>query len=171
MSNAVRCCSFFYSGGLEPQGGFCVKKTVRWTVFSKKVRSPVPKGKAFGWTSRQDAVGGCILSPAPRRSKVRFASIFYVKKSSARFLASPFRKKSRSACLFSCKRPHVATLSLPTFCEFYFETLLTSTPKMSNAVRCCSFFIREDLNLKEVFALRKQSGGLFFSLIFFVSSL
>ena len=28
-----------------------------------------------------------------------------------------FRKKSRSAYLFGCKRPHDGSLSLPTFCE------------------------------------------------------
>ena len=31
--------------------------------------------------------------------------------------ASPHRKRSRSACLFACKRAHDGALSLPTFCE------------------------------------------------------
>ena len=39
-------------------------------------------------------------------------------KPSARSLAPPFRKKSRSAHLFGCKRPHDGSLSLTTFCEF-----------------------------------------------------
>ncbi len=83
------------------------------------------------------------LLPAPRRSKVRFASTFLFmaphkavafvgcgfKKSSARFLASPFHKKSRSALLFSCKRLHNVSLSLPTFCEFSFNPILALAQK------------------------------------------
>ncbi len=57
-----------------------------------------------------------------RRSKVRFAPTYFLSatenKSSARSLAPPFRKKSRSAHLCGCKRPHDGSLSLPTFCEF-----------------------------------------------------
>ncbi len=37
-------------------------------------------------------------------------------------VASPFRKKSRSARLFACKRAHNGSLSLPNFCG----TLLTA---------------------------------------------
>ena len=63
-----------------------------------------------------------FYSLLPRRSKVRFAPTYFLpaaeNKSSARFLAPPFRKKSRSAHLFDCKRPHDGSLSLPTFCEF-----------------------------------------------------
>ena len=60
-----------------------------------------------------------VLSLRPRRSKVRFAptSFFFKKKVCARFLAPPFRKKSRSARLLGCERPRDGSLSLTTFCE------------------------------------------------------
>ena len=38
--------------GLEPEKVCRVKKTVRWTVFSKEVRRRVPQGKALGSSSR-----------------------------------------------------------------------------------------------------------------------
>ena len=41
---------------------------------------------------------------------------FCKRKISARFLAPPLRKKSRSRRLFACKRAHNGSGSLPTFC-------------------------------------------------------
>ena len=82
--------------------------------------------------SREGAKGGCVLLSAPRRSKVRFASTFLCKKShpSASLLLL-FHKKSRSAHLFGCKRPHDDSLSLPTFCEFYYCRVMNTRPKHS----------------------------------------
>jgi len=46
-------------------------------------------------------------------------SDFYLHKNqSLTILFLLFHKKSRSARLFGCKRPHNYSLSLPTFCEF-----------------------------------------------------
>ena len=58
-----------------------------------------------------------------------------------------FRKKSRSACLFGCKRPHDGSLSLPTFCELReFNALLRKSENI--------FFI-----------VLRQIGKLHFSLV------
>ncbi|MDY4910222.1 MAG: hypothetical protein SO149_08495, partial [Candidatus Fimenecus sp.] len=35
------------------------------------------------------------------------------------YATPPFPQKSRSACLFGCKRPHDGSLSLPTFADLY----------------------------------------------------
>ena len=49
---------------------------------------------------------------------VSFATTFLLKSHRlTHAVAPPFRKKSRSARLFGCKRPHDGSLSLPTFCE------------------------------------------------------
>ena len=64
--------------------------------------------------------GGCIFFVVPYHVGAKSALlrlIFCKNKPSARSLAPPFRKKSRSAHLFGCKRPHNGSLSLPTFCE------------------------------------------------------
>ena len=34
------------------------------------------------------------------------------------YATPPFPQKSRSVCLFGCKRPHNGSLSLPTFADF-----------------------------------------------------
>ena len=53
----------------------------------------------------------------PRRSKLYIAcSDFFQKSERAHAAAPPFCKRSRSARLFGCKRPHDGLLSLPTFC-------------------------------------------------------
>ncbi len=52
----------------NPERVFAVKKQSGGLFFSKKVRSPVPKCKAFGWTSRQDASGGCVPEGVPEKS-------------------------------------------------------------------------------------------------------
>ena len=69
------------------------------------------------------------------RSKVRFAPTYFLSatenKPSARSLAPPFRKKSRSAHLFGCKRLRDGSLSLPTFCELKSSTPTAKLPKIS----------------------------------------
>ena len=53
-------------------------------------------------------------------SDISLATSFFIsfQNSSRAHSAAPhFRKKSRSACLLGCKRPHDGSLSLPTFCE------------------------------------------------------
>ena len=63
--------------------------------------------------------GGCIFFVVPYHVGAKSALlrlIFCKNKPSARSLAPPFRKKSRSAHLFGCKRPHDGFGSLPTFC-------------------------------------------------------
>ncbi len=59
-----------------------------------------------------------VPSPAPRRRKHHIAcGDFFTKVTGALIpLRLLFRKKSRSARLFSCKRPHDGSLSLPIFC-------------------------------------------------------
>ena len=72
---------------------------------------------ASGASVRKD-VQVQVLFLAPRRSKVRFAPIFFFKENHPPApLLLLFRKKSRSRRLFGCKRPHNGSLSLPTFCE------------------------------------------------------
>jgi len=64
--------------------------------------------------------GSCVFFVVPYHVGAKSALlrlIFCKNKPSARSLAPPFRKKSRSAHLFGCKRPHNGSLSLPTFCE------------------------------------------------------
>ena len=46
----------------------------------------------------------------------RFSFIRYENRRCAHAAAPPFRKRSRSAHLFACKRAHHGALSLPTFC-------------------------------------------------------
>ena len=77
-------------------------------------------GSALDWGSRGRRFKSCHSDHV--EAKESSASTFFMqKKSSARFLASPFHKKSRSVRLFGCKRPHNDSLSLPTFCEFKFS--------------------------------------------------
>ena len=47
----------------------------------------------------------------------RLLRLFYKSQSALTPLLLLFRKKSRSAHLFGCKRPHNGLLSLPTFCD------------------------------------------------------
>ena len=54
----------------------------------------------------------------PNISCVSLAAYIFAKAAGALIsLRLLFRKKSRSARLFGCKRPHDGSLSLPTFCE------------------------------------------------------
>ena len=62
-----------------------------------------------------------VLSPAPRRSKVRFAPTSFFafgtkRRRARRSLAPPPRKKSRLLRLLPCKRGRHASAALPTFC-------------------------------------------------------
>ena len=59
-----------------------------------------------------------IIFPPPRRSKLRSVRNFLAKISHNTSLLLLFRKKSRSAHLFGCKRPLNGSLSLTTFCEY-----------------------------------------------------
>ena len=103
-----------------------------------------------------------VPSLAPRRSKVRFAPAYFLSatenKPSARSLAPPFRKKSRSAHLFGCKRPHDGSLSLPTFCEF--ERVQLPPPKC----RKCLFHVAFTDSAPENLDFTRLSGVLFFHL-------
>ena len=92
-------------------------------VFSEVGTQTGTASKACGRQAMQIAKQYVVLSSAPRPSKVRFASIFMRKNHSPASLLLLFHKKSRSACLFGCKRPLDDTLSLPTFCEFGFDIL------------------------------------------------
>jgi hypothetical protein len=49
------------------------------------------------------------------------------------------RKRSRSACLFGCKRPHDSTLSLPTFCGFFGFPVCTVRKKEGDSVKALAF--------------------------------
>ena len=51
-------------------------------------------------------------------AKFTLLRLFYAKSRPHVSLLLLFHKKSRSAYLFGCKRPHDGSLSLPTFCEF-----------------------------------------------------
>ena len=79
-------------------------------------------------------------------------------KPSARSLAPPFRKKSRSAHLFGCKRPHDGSLSLPTFCEF--ERVQLPPPKCRKYLFHVAFTDSTPENLD----FTRLSGVLFFHL-------
>ena len=64
--------------------------------------------------------------------RVTLVPIFYIiKNQSPAPLFLLFRKKSRSARLFGCKRPHDGSLSLPTFCEFGSSTATAEVAKIS----------------------------------------
>ena len=54
----------------------------------------------------------------------RFSFIPYENRLCAHAAAPPFRKRSRSARLFACKRAHDGALSLPTFCGFLVSELM-----------------------------------------------
>ena len=56
-----------------------------------------------------------FLSSAPRRSKVRFAPIFFCKENHPPAPLLLFRKRSRAG-LFACKRAHYPFAALTTFC-------------------------------------------------------
>ncbi len=66
-------------------------------------------------------VGVQVPSSAPRRSKLRCNQNDHLKSGHFSYasLLLLLRKKSRSARLLGCKRPHNNSLSLPTFCDFY----------------------------------------------------
>ena len=79
-----------------------------------QVLSPAPGG---AW--RQIAHKALLFTKLVARG-LSFRAIFIINSSertSLRSLAPPFRKKSRSARLFGCKRPHDGSLSLPPFCD------------------------------------------------------
>ena len=74
----------------------------------------------FGSALRSGRRGRRFKSCHPDHVGTSFAcSDFYLHKNqSLTILFLLFHKKSRSARLFGCKRPHNDSLSLPTFCEF-----------------------------------------------------
>lgn len=66
----------------------------------------------------------CIYNERESHVGTDFASFrFFCKKSVTRTVVPPFRKKARSAQLFTCKRVHDVSLSLPPFCESAFGTV------------------------------------------------
>ena len=84
-----------------------------------------------------------VPSPAPRRSKVRFAPFFYAEKHPPASLLLLFRKKARSAHLFACKRAYNGSLSLPPFCELWY----------SRRKYCCSLgFMRRHIGCRSSIA-------------------
>ena len=60
-----------------------------------------------------------------------------------------FRKKSRSACLLGCKRPHDSSLSLSTFCDF--ERVPLQPPKTEKSFSCGSYKHRKNRINKRFF--------------------
>ena len=111
----------------------------RRSAFFFAQRSKVGRVKYEGnnfWVPQAVCVtGSSPCSGEPRRSKVRFAPAYFFicdfkNKPSARSLAPPFRKKSRSAHLLGCKRPCNGSLSLPTFCEY--ESSVPTSEKQKN---------------------------------------
>ena len=70
--------------------------------------------------SDSDSEGRWFESSRVRHVGTSYArsDFLFHKKSVTRFTVPPFRKKSRSAHLFGCKRPHNGSLSLTTFCEY-----------------------------------------------------
>jgi len=58
------------------------------------VRSPVPKCKAFGWTSRANRKASCHPPPAPRRNGLCSIPIFLFKKSVIHAVIPPFSQKA-----------------------------------------------------------------------------
>ena len=70
-----------------------------------------------------------FLQRKPISERVTLVPIFYfIKNQSPAPLFLLFRKKSRSARLFACKRAHNGSQSLPTFCEF--ERVQLPPPKI-----------------------------------------
>ena len=104
--------------------------------------------------------------------RVTLVPIFYfIKNQSPAPLFLLLRKKSRSARLFACKRPHDGSLSLPTFCEFAGSTLHT---KIKNFLyrffiktRCDQgagpFFINVGLEPREGLSVEKCDCDAFLS--------
>ena len=79
------------------------------------------------WTQNPVLATGCGFDPRHRHhvvaDYVSFATTFLLKSHRlTHAVTPPFRKKSRSAHLLSCKRPRDGSLSLPTFCGFKFTT-------------------------------------------------
>ena len=58
-----------------------------------------------------------LLIRASHQTTLPSKSLHFVRLFSSTPLLLLFRKKSRSACLFACKRAHRGKLSLPTFCD------------------------------------------------------
>ena len=89
-----------------------------------------------------------------RASFISLALIFYENQSSLIPLLFLFRKKSRSAHLFVCKRTHDGSLSLPTFCDIahfvrlknlgftvFFDKFCKNTRTTSEQSSLCSVFL------------------------------
>ena len=66
----------------------------------------------------QRAAGSNPVIPTTSKQSSLCFDFFIQKSHPPASLLLLFRKKSRSANLFGCKRPHDGSLSLPTFCEF-----------------------------------------------------
>ncbi len=96
----------------EGETGRFRKKTVRGTVFADGATS-----RRRGERSGSDAEIPITCSTSSQVTyRLRRFFMLCRKSPRAHYTAPPFRKKSRSAHLFSCKRLHDGLLSLPTFC-------------------------------------------------------
>ncbi len=96
---------------------------IRFPKSMLNVAKRAKKGKnryISGFSERSGRRGRRFKSCYPDHVEAKFAcSDFYLHKNqSLTTLFLLFHKKSRSAHLFGCKRPHNDSLSLPTFCEF-----------------------------------------------------
>ncbi len=66
----------------------------------------------------QGAAGSTPVTPTTSKQSSLCFDFFMQKSHPPASLPLLFHKKSRSARLLGCKRPHDGSLSLPTFCEF-----------------------------------------------------
>ena len=138
-SNAGRRCCFFFdfrmTSNYRPEGSrgnACDRRLVdasyisRAAIFANHrllipLRLLIAKGHAPLACSLVNALttAHCRYQPFARKrigaSYITRAAIF-TKSPLTHSAASPHRKRSRSACLFACKRAHDGSLSLPTFC-------------------------------------------------------
>ena len=107
-------------------------------------------------TGGHGAASSSLVTPTTSRQSPLCFDFFYVKKSFACFLASPFHKKSRSARLFGCKRPLDDSLVLTTFCEFF----VLSYPLVPN------YFFPGKVRFASTFFIQKSHPPATLSLLF-----
>ena len=102
---------FRNAGGGVPYEGLCKLRAVYDAKYLKRICCP--SSDCFFVPS---SVGNAALSSSRTayRSEQHSGGMSFL----AHSVAPPHRKKSRSACLFGCKRPRDGTLSLPTFCGY-----------------------------------------------------
>ena len=116
LSFLTTCYPTVSSGVYGNSGDKMSKEYVECSGKGKKAKPAIYQALERVWD--EEAAGSNPVIPTTSKQSSLCFDFFMQKSHPPTSLLLLFHKKSRSAHLLGCKRPHDDSLSLPTFCEF-----------------------------------------------------